>query len=81
MLYEVITVDLANCLIAMGANIVGAGTDRICVQGVKRLQGATYSVMPDRIETGTFLCAAAASRGNVTLARTSGAWLDSVIET
>jgi len=73
-------VDLANCLIAMGANIAGAGTDRICIRGVERLHGATHSVMPDRIETGTFLCAAAASGGDVTLARTSAAWLDSVVE-
>ncbi|CAN5171656.1 UDP-N-acetylglucosamine 1-carboxyvinyltransferase [soil metagenome] len=54
-------VDLANCLIAMGAQISGAGTDRIVVQGVERLHGATHRVIPDRIETGTFLCAAAAS--------------------
>ena len=73
-------VDLANCLIAMGAKIVGAGTDRICIQGVEQLHGASYSVMPDRIETGTFLCAAAASAGEIVLTRTSAALLDSVIE-
>ena len=73
-------VDLANCLIAMGAKIVGAGTDRICIQGVEQLHGASYSVMPDRIETGTFLCAAAASAGDIVLTRTSAALLDSVIE-
>ena len=73
-------VDLANCLIAMGAKIVGDGTDRICIQGVEQLHGASYSVMPDRIETGTFLCAAAASAGDIVLTRTSAALLDSVIE-
>ncbi|EMH78220.1 UDP-N-acetylglucosamine 1-carboxyvinyltransferase, putative [Entamoeba histolytica HM-1:IMSS-B] len=56
-------VDLANCLIAMGANIQGAGTDTITVEGVERLGGATYSVLPDRIETGSYLVAAAATRG------------------
>ncbi len=73
-------VDLAHCLIAMGADIVGAGTDRICIRGVERLHGGAYSVMPDRIETGTFLCAAAASGGEITLTHTSVALLDSVIE-
>ncbi|MGL4576191.1 MAG: UDP-N-acetylglucosamine 1-carboxyvinyltransferase [Burkholderiaceae bacterium] len=60
-------VDLANLLLAMGARISGAGTDRIVVQGVEKLHGATYSVMPDRIEAGTFLCAVAAAGGDVTL--------------
>ncbi|GHU03320.1 UDP-N-acetylglucosamine 1-carboxyvinyltransferase [Betaproteobacteria bacterium] len=73
-------VDLANCLIAMGARIVGAGSDRISIQGVDKLHGADYSVMPDRIETGTFLCAAAATRGEVLLTRTSATWLDAVID-
>jgi UDP-N-acetylglucosamine 1-carboxyvinyltransferase len=54
-------VDLAEVLIAMGAKIAGAGTDRIVIEGVERLHGATHAVMPDRIETGTFLCAAAAT--------------------
>ena len=58
-------VDLANCLIAMGAKIVGAGTDKITIEGVEALHGCTYSVLPDRIETGTFLVAAAATRGHV----------------
>ncbi len=58
-------VDLANCLIAMGAKIVGAGTDKITIDGVEALHGCTYSVLPDRIETGTFLVAAAATRGHV----------------
>ena len=54
-------VDLAEVLVAMGARIVGAGTDRITIEGVERLHGARHAVMPDRIETGTFLCAAAAT--------------------
>lgn len=72
-------VDLANCLIAMGAKIYGAGTDCIRIQGVERLRGATHSVMPDRIETGTYLCAAAATGGEVRLTQTSTAYLDSVV--
>jgi UDP-N-acetylglucosamine 1-carboxyvinyltransferase len=54
-------IDLAEVLVAMGARITGAGTDRIVIEGVERLHGATHAVMPDRIETGTFLCAAAAT--------------------
>jgi UDP-N-acetylglucosamine 1-carboxyvinyltransferase len=54
-------VDLANCLISMGARISGAGTDVIRIHGVEKLHGATHAVMPDRIETGTYLCAAAAT--------------------
>lgn len=73
-------VDLANCLIAMGARISGAGTDTIRVLGVERLHGATHSIMPDRIETGTYLCAAAATGGNVRLTRTSASYLDAVID-
>ncbi len=60
-------VDLAECLKAMGAKIEGAGTDIITVHGVERLNSASYSVMPDRIEAGTFLVAAAATRGKVKL--------------
>jgi UDP-N-acetylglucosamine 1-carboxyvinyltransferase len=60
-------VDLANCLVSMGARISGAGTDVIRIQGVDRLHGATHSIMPDRIETGTYLCAAAATGGNIRL--------------
>jgi UDP-N-acetylglucosamine 1-carboxyvinyltransferase len=73
-------VDLANCLIAMGARIVGAGTDSICITGVERLHGATHAIMPDRIETGTYLCAAAATAGNIRLTRTSVVYLDSVLQ-
>jgi UDP-N-acetylglucosamine 1-carboxyvinyltransferase len=58
-------VDLAACLGAMGAKIAGAGTDRIVIEGVPRLSGARHAVMADRIETGTFLAAAAATRGDV----------------
>nr|HPR07917.1 UDP-N-acetylglucosamine 1-carboxyvinyltransferase [Denitromonas sp.] len=58
-------VDLAKCLMAMGARISGAGTDVIRVQGVDALHGATHQIMPDRIETGTYLCAAAATGGDI----------------
>jgi UDP-N-acetylglucosamine 1-carboxyvinyltransferase len=58
-------VDLAQCLIAMGAHISGAGSDRIVIEGVPKLHGASYAIMPDRIETGTFLVAAAATGGDV----------------
>jgi UDP-N-acetylglucosamine 1-carboxyvinyltransferase len=73
-------VDLANCLVAMGAQISGAGTDVIRIRGVASLHGATHSIMPDRIETGTYLCAAAATGGNIRLTRTSTAYLDIVID-
>src|SRR5882672_9028457 len=58
-------VDLANCLIAMGAGIEGAGTDVIRIRGVGSLAGASHRVMPDRIETGSFLAAAAAAGGKI----------------
>jgi UDP-N-acetylglucosamine 1-carboxyvinyltransferase len=73
-------VDLANCLVAMGARISGAGTDVIRIQGVERLRGTTHRIMPDRIETGTYLCAAAAAGGDVRLTHTSGSYLDAVID-
>jgi UDP-N-acetylglucosamine 1-carboxyvinyltransferase len=60
-------VDLARCLSAMGAEIDGAGTDRIRIRGVKRLGGARHKVMPDRIETGTYMMAAATTGGSVEL--------------
>lgn len=60
-------VDLAQCLIAMGARIEGQGTDTLVVQGVERLHGCKYQVMPDRIEAGTYLVAAAATRGAIRL--------------
>src|SRR5690349_17306552 len=59
--------DLANLLVAMGAKIDGIGTDRLVIQGVDKLHGATHTVVPDRIEAGTFLCAVAAAGGDVTL--------------
>jgi len=73
-------VDLANCLNAMGAKIRGAGTDIIMIEGVERLHGAVYTIMPDRIETGTFLVAAAATGGTIRLHGTEGAILDAVLE-
>ncbi|HNH23656.1 MAG TPA: UDP-N-acetylglucosamine 1-carboxyvinyltransferase [Accumulibacter sp.] len=73
-------VDLANCLVSMGAQIAGAGTDRIRIRGVDRLHGASHAVMADRIETGTYLCAAAATGGHVRLTNTSAAYLDAVVD-
>jgi UDP-N-acetylglucosamine 1-carboxyvinyltransferase len=77
-------VDLAKCLTAMGAKITGAGTDVIQIEGVDELYGASYRVMPDRIETGTFLAAAAATRGHIVVRNTDpellGAVLDKFIE-
>jgi UDP-N-acetylglucosamine 1-carboxyvinyltransferase len=73
-------VDLANCLIAMGAKISGAGTDTITIQGVSSLHGASYRVMPDRIESGTFLVAAAATGGRITLSEARADILDSVLD-
>ncbi|WP_419602869.1 UDP-N-acetylglucosamine 1-carboxyvinyltransferase [Thiolapillus sp.] len=72
-------VDLANCLISMGAKIEGAGTDTITIHGVERLDGTEYSVMPDRIETGTFLVAAAISHGRVKVRDTDPNLLDAVL--
>jgi len=73
-------VDLANCLISMGARISGAGTDVIRIRGVEKLHGATHAIMPDRIETGTYLCAAAVTGGDVRLLKTSAAYLDTVVD-
>ena len=73
-------VDLAHCLIAMGARIEGAGSDTITVTGVDRLHGASHRVMPDRIESGTFLVAAAAAGGDITLTDTRADILDNVLE-
>ena len=73
-------VDLAQCLVAMGARIRGQGTDVIAVEGVKRLRGVEYSVMPDRIEAGTFLAAAVATRGMITITHAPVAALDAVME-
>jgi len=73
-------VDLANCLVAMGARISGAGGDVIRIQGVAAMHGTTHRIMPDRIETGTYLCAAAATGGEVRLTGASATWLDAVID-
>ncbi len=73
-------VDLADCLNAMGARVSGAGTDVITIDGVERLGGASHRIMPDRIETGTFLAAAAATRGAITLRDTEAGLLGAVIE-
>ena len=61
--------DLANFLNAMGAKVTGGGTRRIVIEGVKELQGTDYTVIPDRIEAGTFLAAGALAGGKVTLVR------------
>jgi len=73
-------VDLAHCLIKMGARIRGHGTEVIAIEGVERLHGAEHAVMPDRIEAGTFLAAAAATRGSVTLMAAPVASLDAVFD-
>ena len=72
--------DLAEMLIAMGARISGHGTSRIVVEGVKSLRGVDHRILPDRIETGTFLCAVAATGGDVVLRRTDARHLDAVID-
>jgi len=73
-------VDLAECLIAMGAKIEGAGSDTIRVQGVEKLNGCTFSVMPDRIETGTYLIAGAITSGRVRTRNTRADVLDAVLQ-
>ncbi len=72
-------VDLARCLSAMGARISGAGTSVIEIEGVSELHGAEHSVVPDRIETGTYLVAAAMAGGDICLKRTDAGLLESVI--
>ena len=71
-------VDLANFLIAMGAKIQGAGTDRVVIQGVPKLHGTTYEVLPDRIEGGTYLVAGAITRGHVRIKNTRPDHLEAV---
>ncbi|MGB5539215.1 MAG: UDP-N-acetylglucosamine 1-carboxyvinyltransferase [Gammaproteobacteria bacterium] len=73
--------DLAHCLNAMGAKVSGAGTDTIVVEGVERLAGTEYSVLPDRIETGTYLVAAAITGGRVKLKDTRPDIMDAVLQT
>jgi UDP-N-acetylglucosamine 1-carboxyvinyltransferase len=72
-------VDLANCLVAMGARISGVGSDTLVIEGVDALGGCAHAVIPDRIETGTFLVAAAATRGQVHLDATRGDLLEAVL--
>jgi UDP-N-acetylglucosamine 1-carboxyvinyltransferase len=73
-------VDLARCLMAMGAKIEGAGSDKIRIQGVPSLGGAEHRVMPDRIETGTYLAAAAAAGGKIRLTGTAPESLDATLD-
>jgi len=73
-------VDLANFLIKMGAKISGAGTDSITIEGVESLEGTSYKVVPDRIETGTFLVAAAITGGRVKVKDTEPTLLDAVLD-
>ena len=72
-------VDLANCLISMGAKITGAGTDTLTIEGVHELAGKSYRVMPDRIETGTFLVAAAVTQGHIKCLNTDPSSLKAVL--
>ncbi len=73
-------VDLANCLKSWGADISGAGTSTVVIHGVTALFGGSYDVMPDRIETGTFLAAAAATRGKIKVKRTDPLLLEAVLK-
>jgi UDP-N-acetylglucosamine 1-carboxyvinyltransferase len=72
-------IDLANCLNAMGAQVSGAGTATLVIEGVDRLSGTTYEVLPDRIETGTFLVAGAITGGKITAKRARPKTLDAVL--
>jgi len=72
-------IDLANCLNSMGAHIEGAGTGTIRIEGVEKLSGTHYSVLPDRIETGTYLVAAAMTGGKVKVKKTDASLLDAVL--
>ena len=73
-------IDLAACLTAMGAKITGAGTDTISIEGVRQLHGGSHTIIPDRIETGTFMVAAAATGGKIRLRNTDPAYLDAMLE-
>jgi len=72
-------VDLADCLISMGAKIKGQGTDKIVIEGVETLQGCDFSVMPDRVETATYLTAVAMTGGDITIKGTRPDSIDSVV--
>jgi UDP-N-acetylglucosamine 1-carboxyvinyltransferase len=73
-------VDLANCLVAMGAKIQGIGTDRLVIEGVERLHGAQHAIMPDRIEAGTFLVAGAMTQGHVVLRNAAPRAMDVILD-
>jgi UDP-N-acetylglucosamine 1-carboxyvinyltransferase len=73
-------VDLAHCLVAMGAKIQGIGTDRLVIEGVERLHGAQHAIMPDRIEAGTFLVAGAMTRGHVVLRNAAPRAMDVILD-
>lgn len=73
--------DLANCLVAMGAKIDGIGTDTLRITGVETLHGTDYAVVPDRIETGSYICAAAITGGDVLLKGTRIDLIESVVDT
>jgi len=73
-------IDLAACLTAMGAKITGAGTDTISIEGVRQLHGGSHTIIPDRIETGTFMVAAAATGGKVGLRNTDPTYLDAMLD-
>lgn len=73
-------VDLANCLRAMGAQIAGDGGDVVTITGVRELHGASHRIMPDRIESGTFLVAAAATGGSISLRETRADIMEAVLE-
>ena len=72
-------VDLANCMNAWGADVQGAGSNTITINGVEKLTGGSFKVMPDRIETGTYLAAAAATRGRVRVRQTDPSILEAVL--
>ena len=72
-------IDLQNFLNKMGAKIVGAGTDEIQIEGVKKLKDISYNIMPDRIETGSFLCFAAATKGNIILENANATHITPII--
>lgn len=72
-------VDLAQCMNALGASVEGYGTDTLIIHGVEKMTGGEYSIMPDRIETGTFLAAAAATRGRIKVTKADPASLEAVL--
>ena len=74
-------VDLANFLNTMGADIRGAGTDTIKIHGVQQLRGVTYTIIPDQIEAGTYMMAAAATHGDITVKNVTPKHLESISAT